>query len=113
MQQPINPQIITEAIVKAQLGLLVDTKARAFGGDTEPGVRLTVGRGWEETDWGLWWGHYGQRQASRPPHGCGYPFWTVTGLYRGSQAAKVARSLIQELDRQLEAARARPKRPRR
>ena len=113
MQPSINPKRIAEAIVKAQLGILVDGETRAFGGDTEPGARLTIGRGWEESDWGLWWGHYGQRQAGRPPHGCGYPFWTVTGIYSGSQAAKIARALMTELDRQLEAARARPKRPRR
>ena len=109
MQPKINYQALVESIHRAQLALSLDDSTRAWGGETQPGVRLTVGRGWEDADWGLWWGHYGQLSAGKPPHGYSYPFWTVLGLYRGSQAPKLARDILHELDRQMKAARARPK----
>ena len=105
MQAPISYEALVRRIRDIQLMLgIAKGEWRAWSFDTELGLRLTVGRSWDRKDWGTWLGFFSPERDSEA-HGHGYPFWTATGVYRGTHAPTLAQNILAELERQVELSR--------
>lgn len=71
----------------------ISLEYRAFEGDEEPGIQLTIGWNNETGDWGWQTGDNSYTGAAYH-----YPHWAVTGVYRSSNCRELARDLQSQLD---------------
>lgn len=76
----------------------ISDEYRAWEDDDEPGIQLTVACD-DEPDGG--WSY--QTGDNSYTGGCySYPYWGVTGVYRDSDPAELARELVDQLADQVE-----------